>query len=91
MRMALGSTRTNILRLVLGRGMALVLLGGLAGLGVAFGVSRLLRSLLFHVSAHDPASYGIVVLVLSGVALLATLVPALAAARVDPNVALRRE
>jgi len=90
-RMALGATRGNILRLVLGRGMGLVLLGGVVGLGVASGVSRLLRSLLFNVSAHDPVSYITVVLVLSGVALVATLIPALAATRVDPNVALRCE
>ena len=90
-RMALGATRGNILRLVMGRGMGLVLLGGLVGLGAAFGVSRLLRSLLFNVSAHDPASFVLVALVLGGVALAATLIPALGATRVDPNVALRYE
>jgi putative ABC transport system permease protein len=90
-RMALGATRANILQLVLAKGMGLVLMGGFVGLGAAFAVSRLLRSLLFGVSAHDPASFLIVVLVLSGVALIATLIPALAATRVNPNVALRCE
>jgi predicted permease len=90
-RMALGATQGNILWLVLANGMGLVLIGGLAGLGVALAVSRLLRSLLFSVSAYDPVSYLAVVLALSAVALQATLVPALAAMRVDPNVALRCE
>jgi len=90
-RMAMGATRANILRLVLLKGMGLVLAGGIVGLGVAFAVSRLLRSLLFSVSAYDPGSFLTVVLLLSGVALVATLIPALAATRVDPNVALRSE
>jgi len=90
-RMALGATQRNILERVLARGMGLVLMGGLIGLGAAFAVSRLLRDLLFGVSAHDPWSFVSVVLVLSGVALIATLIPALAATRVNPNVALRCE
>ncbi|WP_251106523.1 ABC transporter permease [Alloacidobacterium dinghuense] len=90
-RMALGATRANILQLVLAKGMGLVLAGGFVGLGVAFVVSRLLRSLLFEVSAHDPASFLTVVVVLSAVALAATLIPALAATKVNPNVALRCE
>jgi ABC-type lipoprotein release transport system permease subunit len=90
-RMALGATRADILRLVVGKGMGLVLAGGLAGLAAALGVSRLVKSLLFSVSAHDPASFLAVALVLISVALLATLIPALAATRVDPNVALRCE
>jgi predicted permease len=90
-RMALGATQADILRLVVAKGMGLVLIGGLAGLVAAFGVSRLVKSLLFSVSAHDPASFLAVVLVLSFVALLATLIPALAATRVNPNVALRCE
>jgi putative ABC transport system permease protein len=90
-RMALGATRANILQLVLAKGMGLVLVGGLAGLGAAFAISRLLRSLLFGVSAHDPASFLAVVLMLTGVALGATLIPALAATRVNPNEALRCE
>jgi ABC-type antimicrobial peptide transport system permease subunit len=90
-RMALGATQADILRLVVAKGMGLVLIGGLAGLIAAFGVSRLVKSLLFSVSAHDPVSFFAVVLGLSFVALLATLIPALAATRVNPNVALRCE
>ena len=90
-RMALGATQADILQLVVAKGMGLVLVGGLAGLVAALGVSRLVKSLLFSVSAHDPVSFLAVVLMLSFVALLATLVPALAATRVNPNVALRCE
>jgi putative ABC transport system permease protein len=90
-RMALGATQADILRLVVGKGMGLVLVGGLAGLAAALGVSRLVKSLLFSVSAYDPLSFLAVALVLIAVALLATLIPALAATRVNPNVALRCE
>jgi predicted permease len=90
-RMAMGATRAHILRLILVNGMGLVLTGGLVGLIAALAVSRLLRSLLFSVSAYDPVSYLVVALALSAVASLATLVPALSAMRVDPNVALRCE
>jgi putative ABC transport system permease protein len=90
-RMVLGATQADILRLVVGKGMGLVLAGGLAGLVAALGVSRLVKSLLFSVSAYDPVSFLAVALVLVAVALLATLIPALAATRVDPNVALRCE
>ncbi|WP_158749563.1 ABC transporter permease [Acidobacterium sp. S8] len=90
-RMAMGATRTNILQLVVAKGMGLVLVGGIAGLAVALSVSHLLRSLLFQVSAYDPASFLIVALVLGVVALMATLIPALTATKVDPNVALRNE
>ena len=91
MRMALGGTRLDILKLIVGKGMGLVALGGLVGLCVAFGVSRLLKSLLFSVGANDPISYLVVVLVLCGVALVATVIPAIGAIKVNPNVALRYE
>ena len=90
-RMALGGTRLDILKLIVGKGMGLVALGGLVGLCVAFGVSRLLKSLLFSVGANDPISYLVVVLVLCGVALVATVIPAIGAIKVNPNVALRYE
>ena len=90
-RMALGATQADILRLVVAKGMGLVLAGGLIGLIAALGMSRLVKSLLFSVSAYDPVSFLAVALVLIVVALLATLIPALAATRVDPNVALRCE
>ena len=90
-RMAMGATRGDILRLVVAKGMGIVLLGGVTGLALALAVSRLLKSLLFQVSAYDPVSFLIVVLVLSAVALVATLIPAFSATKVDPNAALRCE
>ena len=91
LRIALGASRVDILRLVVARGMVLVAIGGVAGLVVASFLSRLLSSLLFSVGPHDPLSLAGVALVLIAVALLAMLVPAFSAMNVDPNVALRCE
>jgi putative ABC transport system permease protein len=65
--------------------------GGTFGFAAAFAVSHLLRGLLFHVGPHDPISYGFVVLLLSLVALGATLIPARSAMKTDPMKALRCE
>jgi ABC-type antimicrobial peptide transport system permease subunit len=89
--MALGSTRAGILRLVCARSLRLILWGTCAGLVAAFVVSRALTTLLYGVSFHDPLSFVAVTLLLIGVALAATLIPARSAARVDPMVALRCE
>jgi ABC-type antimicrobial peptide transport system permease subunit len=91
LRMALGASRVDILRLVVARGMVLVALGGITGLVVASFLSRLLSSLLFSVGPHDPLSLLAVTLALVVVALLAMLVPAFSAMKVDPNEALRCE
>lgn len=91
MRMALGATRTSILRLIAGQGVRLIVLGGVLGLAGAAGVANLLKSLLFHVAPHDPASYIAVTLIMSLVALAATLVPARSAMNTDPMEALRNE
>ena len=91
MRMALGASRLNILRLILWEGIRLIALGGLFGLCAALGLSRLLKSLLFSVGPYDPISFIGVVLLLTLVALVATLVPARSAMKVDPVVALRHE
>ncbi len=88
-RMALGASRVDILRLVLAEGLRLVALGGVLGLAAALAVSRVLKSLLFHVGPHDPASYIIVAPVLGLVAMVATLVPARSAMKTDPMAALR--
>lgn len=90
-RMALGAGRFDILRLITWEGVRLIALGGAVGLGTALGMSRLLKSLLFSVGPHDPVSFIGVALLLTLVALAATLIPARAAMKVEPVVALRYE
>jgi len=90
-RMALGATRLDILRLIAGEGVRLILLGGILGLGAALATAQLLKSLLFNVGPHDPVTYAAVTLLLAVVALAATLIPARAAMKVEPIVALRYE
>ena len=88
-RMALGARRGDILRLIFYEGLRLVALGGIAGVAAALAVSRVLKSLLFNVGPHDPISYVAVASLLMMVALAATLLPARAAMKTDPMVALR--
>jgi predicted permease len=90
-RMALGAGRGDILRLVMGRSLRLIGCGVVVGLVAALAVSRVLSSLLFGVGSRDPVTYVLVTLLLIVVALLATLIPARSASRVDPIVALRCE
>jgi predicted permease len=90
-RMALGATRRDILRLIAAEGVRLIVLGAVLGLGIALGAAHLLKSLLFHVGTRDPVSYIAVTLVLGLVALAATLIPARAAMKTDPMQALRAE
>jgi ABC-type antimicrobial peptide transport system permease subunit len=90
-RMALGARRSDILRLVMGRSLRLIAGGTLAGLVAALATSRVLSSLLFSVGLRDPFSYGLVVVLLVCVGLVASLIPARSATRVDPAVALRSE
>jgi putative ABC transport system permease protein len=90
-RMALGASRFDILRLVSWEGLRLIALGGVIGLGLALGISRLFKSLLFSIGPYDPVTFIGVTLLLFMVALAATLVPAHAAMSVDPVEALRCE
>lgn len=90
-RIALGARRINILRLILWEGVRLISLGGTVGLVTALALSRVLKSLLFNISPYDPESFAGVALLLTIVALVATLIPARSAMKVDPVVALRHE
>jgi ABC-type antimicrobial peptide transport system permease subunit len=89
--MALGASRFDILRLVSWEGVRLIALGGVIGLGLALGISRLFKSLLFSIGPYDPITFIGVTLLLVVVALAATLVPAQAAMNVEPVAALRNE
>ena len=91
MRIALGASRQEILRLVVREGITLAVAGTAVGLAAAFGLTRFMASLLYGVRPADPATFGAVSLLLVGIALLACYVPAWRATRVDPLVALRYE
>ena len=88
-RMALGARPADVLRQVLSRGLALALAGAAVGLGSAFWLARVLRSLLFGRQPDDPLSFGAVAVFLTAVALVACWLPARAAMQVEPAIALR--
>jgi macrolide transport system ATP-binding/permease protein len=90
-RMALGAQQSEVLRLVIGQGIALAAIGAAIGAAAALGITRFLGSLLFNVKAADPLTFVGVAALLAAVAALACYIPAVRAARVDPMVALRYE
>jgi predicted permease len=90
-RMALGAHAAMVVRMVLARGLRLIAYGGLLGLGGGLAVSRLIRGLLYEISATDPVTFAGVIVLMMVVGTLAAAVPAIRAARVDPLIALRQE
>ena len=90
-RMALGATPRGVLRLIVGEGMKVVLIGIGAGLAGGLVVGRAVSSLVFGVPVRDPVTFTAVAVVLAAVAIAACVIPALRASRVDPIVALRNE
>lgn len=88
-RRALGAQQGDILRLILKQGLRLALAGVAAGVGGAFALTRVIRSMLFHVGATDPATFAGIAVLFVTVALVASYLPARRAARVDPMAALR--
>jgi predicted permease len=90
-RMALGAQRSDVLRLILGQGVKMALVGVAIGTSLAFGLTRLMSAQLYGVSPRDPLTFAAVALVLIAVALAACYIPARRAASVDPTQALRAE
>ena len=90
-RMALGATRREVVRMIVRQGMGVALGGAIAGLAGAMALTRLMKSLLYGVEANDPATFAAVTAALMLTALLACLLPALKAAGVDPVTSLRHE
>jgi len=90
-RMALGARRTDVLRMVLGKGLGLIGSGVVAGTAVSLAATRVLSHQLFGIAPHDPATLGAVVAVVTFVGFVASYGPARRATRVDPMVALRHE
>jgi ABC-type antimicrobial peptide transport system permease subunit len=90
-RIALGAQSRNVLRLVLGDGLKMTVIGVAVGLLAAFGLTRLLTGMVYGVSTTDPATFAAIAVLLIVVALLACYLPARRATKVDPLTALRYE
>jgi predicted permease len=90
-RIALGAGQQNILAMILKRGLTLSLAGSVIGLAGAFGLTRFLRAYLYQISPMDPVTFAIVPLLITGLVMLASYIPARRAAKIDPMEALRYE
>ena len=90
-RMAIGAQRRRVLALVLSSGLKLTLIGLVLGVGISLALSRLISSYLFGVSPDDPVTYAVVALLLIGVVMVASYLPARKATQVNPVVALKYE
>ena len=90
-RMALGAQKRDVLKLVVGHGMRLALIGLLAGVAGALALTQLMANLLYQVKPPDPMTFAVVCALLAGIVLLACWLPARRAAKVDPMTALRSE
>jgi putative ABC transport system permease protein len=90
-RIALGATGGNVVSLLVGSGARLAAIGLACGLAIALVAGRLIESMLYGIRPQDPLAISGAVLLLSGAALLAALIPALRASRIDPALALREE
>jgi putative ABC transport system permease protein len=90
-RVALGARAGDVLKLIVGKGLALALAGVAIGLGASFALTRLMKDFLFGVEPADPLTFGVIALLLIVVALVACHLPARRATKVDPMIALKYE
>jgi putative ABC transport system permease protein len=90
-RVALGATAGDVLKLIVGQGMKLTVIGVVIGLGGAFALTRLMTKLLFNTSTTDAVTFSIIPFLLALAALLACYIPARRATKVDPMIVLRYE
>jgi putative ABC transport system permease protein len=90
-RMALGAQASDVRRMVIWRGMSLALIGVALGVAAALALTRVMKNLLFEVSATDPATFALIALLLVGVALIASYIPARRATKIDPLQSIRHE